>query len=74
MRIYADNAATTGMSKRAVEAMIPYLSEWYGNPSSLYSFGQRAKEAIEKAREDVAKIIGADPKEIQCKSGPRRAG
>lgn len=73
MRIYADNAATTGMSKRAVEAMIPYLSEWYGNPSSLYSFGQRAKEAIEKAREDVAKIIGADPKEIIFTSGGSEA-
>ena len=73
MRIYADNAATTGMSKRAVEAMIPYLSEWYGNPSSLYSFGQRSKEAIEKAREDVAKIIGADPKEIIFTSGGSEA-
>ena len=73
MRIYADNAATTGMSKRAVEAMIPYLSEWYGNPSSLYSFGQRSKEAIEKAREDVAKIKGADPKEIIFTSGGSEA-
>ena len=73
MSIYADNAATTGMSKRAVEAMIPYLSEWYGNPSSLYSFGQRSKEAIEKAREDVAKIINADPKEIIFTSGGSEA-
>ena len=73
MRIYADNAATTGMSKRAVEAMLPYLSEWYGNPSSLYTFGQKSKEAIEKAREDVAKIIGADPKEIIFTSGGSEA-
>ncbi|MBP5245839.1 MAG: cysteine desulfurase NifS [Clostridia bacterium] len=59
MKIYADNAATTKMSKRAVEAMMPYLEEIYGNPSSLYSEGQKAKEAIESARETVARCINA---------------
>ena len=48
--IYADNAATTKMSRKAVEAMLPYMTEQYGNPSSLYSFGQKAKEALEDAR------------------------
>ena len=69
MRIYADNAATTKMSKKAVEAMMPYITDIYGNPSSLYSEGQRAKEAIEIARETVARCIGASPKEIYFTSG-----
>ena len=62
--VYADNAATTKMSKTAVEAMLPYLSEYYGNPSSLYAFGQRAKEALEAARADMAACLGAQPNEI----------
>ena len=45
--IYADNAATTKMSKAAIDAMLPYMEEYYGNPSSLYAFGQQAKEALE---------------------------
>ena len=45
MKIYADNAATTKMSRTAVDAMLPYMDEIYGNPSSLYTFGQRAREA-----------------------------
>ena len=69
MKIYADNAATTKMSRAALDAMIPCLEEQYGNPSSLYSFGQRAKEALEFAREDVAAVIGASPKEITFTSG-----
>ena len=48
--IYADNAATTKMSKAAIDAMLPYMEEYYGNPSSLYAFGQQAKEALENAR------------------------
>ena len=52
--VYADNAATTAMSKTAIEAMLPYLDKIYGNPSSLHSVGQRAKEALEAARADVA--------------------
>ncbi len=73
MKIYADNAATTKMSKHAIEAMLPYMEEHYGNPSSLYSIGQEAKEAIEDAREKIAKIIGAKPNEITFTSGGSEA-
>ena len=57
--IYADNAATTKMSKTAIDAMLPYMEEYYGNPSSLYAFAQKAKEALEDARARVAACIGA---------------
>ncbi len=73
MFVYADNAATTAVSKVAVDAMIPYLTENYGNPSSLYSFAQNAKEALEEARETVAKLIGAEPREIYFTSGGSEA-
>ena len=73
MRIYADNAATTKMSCAAINAMTRCMEEQYGNPSSLYSLGQRAKEALELAREDVAKAIGASPKEITFTSGGSEA-
>lgn len=68
-RIYADNAATTRMSKTAVAAMLPYLEECYGNPSSLHTVGQLAAEALFKARQSVAGSIGADLKEIYFTSG-----
>ena len=71
--IYADNAATTKMSRTAVAAMLPYLEEYYGNPSSLYMFGQKAKEAIEEARATVAACIGAEPREIIFTSGGSEA-
>ena len=58
MRVYADNAATTRVSKTALEAMLPYFTEIYGNPSSLHSFGQDAKEALENAREHIAAVLG----------------
>ena len=64
MQIYADNAATTKMSKAAIEAMLPYFDGIYGNPSSLHSVGQQAKEALENARERLAKGLNCDPKEI----------
>lgn len=73
MNLYADNAATTKLSKTALAAMMPYLEEDYGNPSSLYSVGQRAREAIEAAREMVAHAIGASPKEIFFTSGGSEA-
>ena len=73
MKIYADNAATTRMSRTAIEAMIPYMENVYGNPSSLYSIGQEAKEALEQAREEVAAVIHADPKEILFTSGGSEA-
>jgi len=56
-KIYADNAATTGLSEGALRAMMPYLTEEYGNPSSLYEFGQKSKEAIEEAREEIAAFL-----------------
>lgn len=71
--IYADNAATTKMSKTAIAAMLPYMEEQYGNPSSLYAFGQRAKEAINDARTRIAACIGAEPKEIYFTSGGSEA-
>ena len=73
MFVYADNAATTSVSKTALDAMIPYLTAQYGNPSSLYSFAQEAKEALEEARKTVADIIGAEPKEIYFTSGGSEA-
>ncbi len=69
MFVYADNAATTKMSRTAVEAMLPYLDTYYGNASSLYGFGQQAREALEKARETVAACLGAEPREIYFTSG-----
>lgn len=71
--IYADNAATTKMSRSAIEAMLPYMDKIYGNPSSLYSFGQEAKEALEDARARVAKCLGCDPREITFTSGGSEA-
>lgn len=73
MQIYADNAATTKMSRRAIDAMLPYMEECYGNPSSLYTLGQKAKEALEAARADVAKLINASPREIIFTSGGSEA-
>ena len=73
MTIYADNAATTKMSRAAIDAMLPCLEEQYGNPSSLYSLGQKAKEILEEAREDVASVIGAEPREILFTSGGSEA-
>ncbi len=73
MFVYADNAATTCVSKAAVDAMMPYLTSQYGNPSSLYSFAQDAKEALEAARKTVADIIGAQPREIYFTSGGSEA-
>ncbi|ABY92459.1 cysteine desulfurase NifS [Thermoanaerobacter sp. X514] len=68
-RIYLDNAATTPVDKRVLEAMLPYYSDVFGNPSSPYSYGQEAKKAIEEAREKVAKALGADSEEIYFTSG-----
>ncbi len=73
MYVYADNAATTAMSKVAVDAMTPYLMQEYGNPSSLHSVGQRAKEALEAARATVAQCLGCEPREIIFTSGGSEA-
>ncbi|MDD6218890.1 MAG: aminotransferase class V-fold PLP-dependent enzyme [Selenomonadaceae bacterium] len=64
MKIYADNAATTKMSRNAIEAMLPYMKEIYGNPSSLYEIGQRAKEELEAARSRAAAALNCEPDEI----------
>ncbi len=69
MDIYADHAATTAMSPAAIKAMTRCMQEEYGNPSSLYRIGQRAKETLEKAREEIAAVIHADPGEIFFTSG-----
>lgn len=73
MTVYADNAATTQMSKSVLDSMMPLLTDIYGNPSSLHSVGQIAKEHLEAARETVAECIGADPKEIYFTSGGSEA-
>ncbi len=73
MFVYADNAATTSISKTALDAMMPYLTDYYGNPSSLYSFGQKAAEALQASRETVAKYLNASPKEIYFTSGGSEA-
>ena len=67
--IYADNAATTKMSDKAIEIMVSLMKDTYGNPSSLYEFGQKSKEVLEDARVKVANAIGANPKEIIFTSG-----
>ena len=73
MRVYADNAATTQMSRVAIDAMLPYFDKVYGNPSSLHSVGQEAKEALDAARETVAKCLGCEPREIYFTSGGSEA-
>ena len=73
MSIYADHAATTAMSEVAIEAVTRCMREEYGNPSSLYRIGQRAKETLEKAREEVAAVIGAQAREIFFTSGGSEA-
>ena len=73
MNIYADNAATTRMSQTAINAMLPYMSEIYGNPSSLHTVGQKANEALTEARERVAKCFGCEPREILFTSGGSEA-
>ena len=73
MQIYADNAATTKMSQVAIDAMLPYFNNVYGNPSSLHSVGQTAKEALEDARARVAKCLGCEAREIYFTSGGSEA-
>ena len=73
MQVYADNAATTKMSKVALDAMMPYFETVYGNPSSLHSLGQQAKEALEEARATVAACLGCEPREIIFTSGGSEA-
>ncbi len=73
MKIYLDNAATTKMSKTAINAMLPYMDNVYGNPSSLHSVGQAASEALAAARKQIAECIGTLPEEITFTSGGSEA-
>lgn len=68
-RIYLDNAATTALDPEVLEAMMPYLTKYFGNPSSIYSYGRESRMAIENARKSVAKILNAHPAEIFFTSG-----
>ena len=73
MQVYADNAATTKMSQTAINAMLPYMERVYGNPSSLHSVGQEAAEALQSARETIARCLNAAPNEITFTSGGSEA-
>ena len=73
MQVYADNAATTKMSRTAIDAMLPYMERIYGNPSSLHSVGQEAAEALQSARETIARCLNASPNEITFTSGGSEA-
>ena len=74
MQIYADNAATTALSPKVLEAITPYLTEVFGNPSSLYRIGAKAKDAVEAARAEIAELIGAkNANEIYFTSGGSEA-
>ena len=68
-RIYFDNAATTPLDAEVLDAMMPYLTTHFGNPSSIYSYGRETRMAVENARKTVAKILGANPGEIFFTSG-----
>lgn len=71
--VYADHAATTAVSEKALAAMLPYLREQYGNPSGIYKVGREARQALNQARETVARAIGAQPEEIYFTSGGSEA-
>ncbi len=73
MQIYADNAATTKMSRTAIDAMLPYMETYFGNPSSLHTVGQQAAEALMNARQTVADCLGCQPREITFTSGGSEA-
>ena len=73
MQVYADNAATTRMHQTAIDTMTCHLNNTFGNPSSLYTIGQQAKEVLETARADMAACFGAQPREIYFTSGGSEA-
>ncbi len=73
MKVYFDNAATTRPDPEVVEAMVPYLSEHFGNPSSIHSYGRESKSAIEMARKTIAELVNATPSEIYFTSGGTEA-
>src|SRR3954470_18416389 len=67
--LYLDNNATTRPAPEVVEAMMPFLTEWYGNPSSVHRFGQRSRQALEEARSQVAKLVGCSDAEVMFTGG-----
>src|SRR5215204_248218 len=67
--VYLDNNATTPLAPGVLEAMMPYLTEWYGNPSSVHRFGQRSRQAVDEARGQVAQLIGCSEAEILFTGG-----
>src|SRR5215218_11316282 len=69
LRVYLDHSATTPVDPRVVEAMMPYLTERFGNPSSVHFYGQEARAAVDRARREVAALVGARPNEIVFLSG-----
>src|SRR6478672_8041764 len=71
--VYLDNNATTRPAPEVVEAMVPYLTEWYGNPSSVHRFGQRSRQAVDEARSQVAGAIGCADSEIIFTGGGTEA-
>ena len=71
--IYLDNNATTRPAPEVVEAMLPYLTEWYGNPSSVHRFGQRSRQAIDEARSQLASLIGCSDSELMFTGGGTEA-
>ena len=73
MKVYLDNAATTALDKEALEAMLPYMMEHYGNPSSIHGFGRQTRAAIESARKAIAKLLNVSPSEIFFTSGGTEA-
>ncbi|HLC83110.1 MAG TPA: aminotransferase class V-fold PLP-dependent enzyme, partial [Bacteroidia bacterium] len=73
MKIYFDNAATTALDKEVLDAMLPYMTEHFGNPSSIHSYGRKTRAAIEGARKIVAKTLNASPSEIFFTSGGTEA-
>ena len=73
MKIYFDNAATTALDKEVLDAMLPYMTEHFGNPSSIHSFGRKTRAAIEGARKTVAKALNVSPSEIFFTSGGTEA-
>src|ERR1051325_2640958 len=72
-RVYLDNSATTPVDGRVVEAMLPFLTEKFGNASSVHQFGQEARAAVDRARREVARLIGARPNEVIFLSGGTEA-
>src|ERR671929_238820 len=72
-RVYLDNSATTPVDRRVVEALMPYLTEKFGNPSSVHFYGQEARAAVDRARREVAALINARPNELVFLSGGTEA-